>query len=355
MINRICRLTWNENGWQTPSGHQWKREWQKRYNADTNKAYENQHGYGHEEWLFNPAFVMNGLQYGFIQGMEDFTGGHIDNLHLFTIDQTTKQRFYLGFLTDVRVIKGTDKDVPKIDKFVKPLFPQMEEELKKVHADVPQLRKFNYRPNVAFQPNQPALLAQPVEIVSKEFAKRFFRFKPFIFNDALALLLRVDKVREKFRFEAGGPGNKVESYEKHITTGKGTTIGKLHNLIEKHLFWHLLTEEKMTERNISCGRTYVAGNIVDVATIEKKTYRFFEIKTSENIRKNIREAIGQLLDYSLWADAPVSQLVIVSPCALAGDSLVYFERLKKTVGITMEYWQYVEGALNSGEFFSKHK
>jgi len=66
MDKRQMRITWNEFNWEKPSGHFWTKENQEKSNV----AYENQYGFGHEEWLFNPRYRVNGFQYGYVRGVE---------------------------------------------------------------------------------------------------------------------------------------------------------------------------------------------------------------------------------------------------------------------------------------------
>lgn len=42
---RIMRITWNSNNWEYPCGHPWS----ENNHVKTNIAFENKHGYGHEE------------------------------------------------------------------------------------------------------------------------------------------------------------------------------------------------------------------------------------------------------------------------------------------------------------------
>lgn len=46
--------------------------------------FEGENGFGWEEWLFNEDFVIDGYQYGFIQGCKGVEPGELDNVHLFS-------------------------------------------------------------------------------------------------------------------------------------------------------------------------------------------------------------------------------------------------------------------------------
>ncbi len=81
---RLMRITWNTNNWEIPSGHYWS----KTNQGKTNIAHENQYGYGHEEWLFNARFKINGFQYGYLRGVDRLPQNleTIDKVYLYTIN-----------------------------------------------------------------------------------------------------------------------------------------------------------------------------------------------------------------------------------------------------------------------------
>jgi hypothetical protein len=62
MEERLLRIAWNKNNWEFPSGHKWSKENQGKKNI----AYENQYGFGGEEWLFNLRYNIKGYQYGLL-------------------------------------------------------------------------------------------------------------------------------------------------------------------------------------------------------------------------------------------------------------------------------------------------
>jgi hypothetical protein len=62
MDSYYARVCWNTNGWRFPSGDAAKAE-QYSYAAKS--------GFGHEEWLFNFAWILNGYKYAFLQPVSD--------------------------------------------------------------------------------------------------------------------------------------------------------------------------------------------------------------------------------------------------------------------------------------------
>ncbi len=90
----IARLSFNTNGWQSPSGLTGK---------SVNKIHENIYGFGFEEWLFNKNFVdKDGYHFGYIEGIhKNFQDG--DNtypLKLYTVDGRTKRRYLVAIIKE---------------------------------------------------------------------------------------------------------------------------------------------------------------------------------------------------------------------------------------------------------------
>ena len=67
---------------------------------------------------------------------------------------------------------------------------------------------------------------------------------------------------------------------------------------------------------------------------------FYEIKTYLSPRACIREAIGQLLEYSHWPGAKrASRLIVVGESPLDDDGSEYLRRLKNELALPIEYEQ----------------
>ena len=63
MHDKFSRICWNTAGWQKPTGDAAKVE---------TTSYVATHRFGHEEWLFNFEWLVNGYRYGFLQPILKF-------------------------------------------------------------------------------------------------------------------------------------------------------------------------------------------------------------------------------------------------------------------------------------------
>ena len=93
-----ARICWNSNQWRFPSGEAPHLE-EGSYVVDA--------GFGHEEWLFNFAWLIDGFHYAFLQpvnkSFETVTGETIDVL-LYTISPSG-DRLYAGEISKCEVLR----------------------------------------------------------------------------------------------------------------------------------------------------------------------------------------------------------------------------------------------------------
>ena len=110
-----------------------------------------------------------------------------------------------------------------------------------------------------------------------------------------------------------------------------------HNVLQEALYNRLSTKygEENVGTEIQCG----AGS-VDLVVQQKEEYWFYEIKTAHSSKACIRQAIGQLFEYSFWPGGQkASRLVIVGEPALGSHGKEYLDKLKDRFSLPIEYEQ----------------
>lgn len=128
---KIARICWSTNLWQKPSGPEGK--------SRNKKAYEYITGYGHEEWLLDTEKTIDGYHYSCLQAI----GAHRDkyigkkfNISLYSINNNTKERWWIGEIKNVEITtQDESKKIYKIYKRNKWL-KEMESQLADVNADI---------------------------------------------------------------------------------------------------------------------------------------------------------------------------------------------------------------------------
>ena len=80
---------------------------------------------------------------------------------------------------------------------------------------------------------------------------------------------------------------------------------------------------------------------IDVAVRQGGDYTYYEIKTGLSAQSCIREALGQLLEYSYWPGGQsAAQLVIVGEPPLDDNARDYLETLRVRFSLPVKYKQF---------------
>lgn len=111
-----------------------------------------------------------------------------------------------------------------------------------------------------------------------------------------------------------------------------------HNVLQEKLYQQLC--EKHGKANV--GTEHPSGNGMRVDAVVKSgdEFLYYEIKTYHNARACIRDAIGQLLEYSHWPGGQnAKKLTVVGEPKLCSDGEQYMDLLRDQFGLPLEYLQ----------------
>jgi hypothetical protein len=132
------------------------------------------------------------------------------------------------------------------------------------------------------------------------------------------------------------PGNKARVTGTTFERSAQTVEKSLrHNQIQPALFEHLksIYGDSVSGEQSTADRTFI-----DVAVLQGGEYTYYEIKTGLSAQSCIREALGQLLEYSYWPGAQLAtRLVIVGEPAFDKNARAYLETLRKHFSLPVEY------------------
>ncbi|MDA9119420.1 DUF3578 domain-containing protein [Opitutales bacterium] len=139
----------------------------------------------------------------------------------------------------------------------------------------------------------------------------------------------------KFSFNAKKPkGSSSKSKKREIGE---TEVTHLHIDLQKALFEVLVS--KYGIKNVDSETEIIPGKFADlVVRLESGNFEIYEIKTKPTARKCIREALGQILEYSYWPGSPiVEKMWIVGPASIDDDSSAYLNTIKEEFAMPIEY------------------
>ena len=147
----------------------------------------------------------------------------------------------------------------------------------------------------------------------------------------------VDVITEaSFSFKSGCTIKKLKATAH--TKGDPVDVALRHNALQLKLYQLLVAEfgEGMVGTELPTGN----GTRIDVVVKHAKGLWFYEIKTFHSPRACIRDAIGQLLEYSHWPNGTAAEkLIVVGENPLDSDGATYIATLQKQFSLPIEYRQ----------------
>lgn len=316
-LKKIARICWNTNGWIFPSGQIGK--------SSNKNSYEFKHGFGHEEWLFDIAKTIDGYHYGHIQAVASYKDELPFDVFLFTINNKTKQRYWVGEILDVEVVFNNEAKTVLGEYKKKGWYAEMREQLKKYIDKMPSRFAFNLR-------------YRPENLRKFDILKPVDRKEPNVrasYYSSLYNLKTIFKLEDHFVFQ---PGFRSEESEIDAQRGPHSRrhISKRHPVIQKALYDYLVKE--YGKENVGTENHTPFGTEIDIVTRHGDEYDLYEIKTTTDIRLCIREALSQLLEYGLYhTDIKVRNYHIVGVAVLTDDARNYLNSLRKKYHIPVNY------------------
>lgn len=328
----ICRICWNTENWRKPSGSAGK--------SKNKESYENDKNFGHEEWLFDTTKVLDGYHYSFLTPIHRNRDKYTDqvfDIHLYSIDSSTNEKWWLGNIKDAWVVDKDGSKKAHIEYKKKGYLKEMEQQLKDVSAKTDGLKKFPPKDlfNVRFRPEDLVLLTEPQRIAEDNGARPgyyYTNFNTFKKKPKLAL-----PQSNEFDFESGKlPSEKFIS-KRTYREGSGK-VDLVHNKIVFNC--HRQLQKKYGKGNVRAEVPTGSGTKIDLVVKDRKTHCFYEFKTAYSSILSIREAFGQLMEYSYFPDKKkAAKLIIVSDRPITNDGIIYMKRLRKDFKLPM-YYQY---------------
>lgn len=346
---RMARICWNENGWSSPSGRAGK--------SKNKKSYENKLGFGHEEWLLDANKVIDGYHYGYLQAVthawDSYVGKSMD-VFLYTKNGDSGEVFWVGRINNVEVISKKESERIREIYEEEGWLEKMEGQLASAGINLPE-SPFSNDPvvNFRYKPSDLLILDEPVLCREGDVSAYYYSSMPFLyevpsaFGGGKGLSKTSDRhAVEEFKFSKGhnpkikGKKGRVRSSEYEIIFA--------HNALQDELYEKLAKihgkSRVGTENRIG------AIGAIDLVVKESDGLVFFELKTGLSAKQNIREAIGQLLEYSSWpGECRAKRWVIVSPAPVSKDVKKYMDFIRKKYRLPVFYLSFNLGDESVGE------
>lgn len=323
MKEKISKICWNDFKWSKPSGTNGK--------SPSIESHENKTGYGHEEWVLDKSRIIKGFHYGFLQPLNLKTDRHVGKVYkiwLYTI--TNNQKFLVGYIDNaICISKDESKDIYKVYKY-NGWIKEMVSELANAGINPINLRKTpaSIYFNVKFKVKDIKFLDEFQVISDKDKNLTTTRYK------------LLDKIAD-FKF-IEIKQKATDSYSRKSVSE--TIVDPYHSKIQNTL-------SKILRANKEYKNIKVEEKHIDVqATLNNGDLHFFEIKT-DTPKNNIRQAFGQLLEYSFFPESSkAAKLFVVGDEVPKEEVKKYLKHLRLKTKLEIYYrWIDMENEILSEE------
>lgn len=321
---KLCRICWNLEQWRRPSGNA------ARLEGD---SYVSQHGFGHEEWLFNFEWMINGCRNGFVQGIHknyDHYKGKSFPLLLYTIN-ADRSHLAVAYIKSVYV--PTDEELSIVSDWYAKYgwLDQMREDLQRIGVMTDQLDDPAPKElaNIRFTPEDvrrfdPMPLFAPGENRAPAVTARYMAFNWDGRLDFLDTTNKVDNLGEL----ANDDPRRSEELRRRAAQ-QGTEIDAKHVRMQNRLF------ESLKQRHESVS---YEENFVDLIGRDPGLVTYYELKTAPTARMCIRQAMGQLLEYSHYpTSTPANRLIVVGEAPATDQDRTYLANIRSEFNLPIHY------------------
>lgn len=316
--NKISRVCWNTHDWKKPSGPDGK--------DNSAKTYEGINGFGHEEWIAEKFRIIDGYHYGFLQTLNLKYDTHVDNIY--NIDLVTSDRegsiYHAGIIRNAICISKEESN--KASEVYKKVgwIDEMKKEINGIGGNIKNFidDKINSLFNIKYK-------IENVEIY--EDIKLIDRIDINIKTHRYKLLPKV----QEFKYASLNTDieDKLKNTKRvtrtiNTTTSYDVAHNKIQNGILKLLHASNLYEFIDSEYN----------NIDVVAKLKNGLWQYYEVKTFASVKKSIRNALGQIIEYSYWPGrTSADKLIIISEEDVNDDAIKYLNLLRNKFKLPVYY------------------
>lgn len=147
----------------------------------------------------------------------------------------------------------------------------------------------------------------------------------------------------EFTFNSG-IGEWKESLVQEERKTEKTVVDLTHKVIQKRIYEYLVGLHGENNVGVEVDSGY--GTPVDIVVNEGEEFVFYELKTGDSIKKVIRDALTQLMEYNYWGkdEGTASKLIIVSTNTLSVVGAKYLHYLRNEFDLPVFYQKFNEGS-----------
>lgn len=344
-MDKYCRICWNTKNWKQPTG-------EAQY-FETGGSYVAENGFGHEEWLFNFSWLLTNQQftgnthcrYGFLQPIGKYYNKYMRNTFsalLYTRSPEGKN-LLVAQINNLYVPDEQELTWALSQIVANGWVSSMQSELDSLGIDYTPLINPNPRDiaNVRFSLDDvtffdPRTVVDPNHKISKS-----SRYHPFNWDDPIPQNFVPQNL-------ATPPINQTDD-DDPTRSEEGRTRAAVEATIydPRHVKLQNTLYRKLCYLYGQSNVQYEA-DFVDLILNNNQVTIFIEIKTYLSAKRCIREAIGQLLEYSHYPRlSKAHELLVVGDAKPTCEDRSYLAFLRRNYNLPIKYsrWSWSQNDL----------
>ncbi|WP_300565461.1 hypothetical protein [Flavobacterium sp.] len=333
--SKICRITWNTNGWIKPSGLSGKSNY---------PSFEKENGFGHEEWIFDGDKVIDGYKYGFLEPINKYRSkyeGNLFDLLLYTRDSDLNQSFWVTTLKDVEVINSEESGKILSHYKNEGWYDDMKSDLYNLSLDSKQLDTWIEEGgseqlfNVKFKASQINEIPSDLILVSDISEIPSNRYTLMNLKNEMYEKI-IDDMNTCFSFDSGSEEANLGNKSKRFGNKGEIELELKHNILQTKFLKYL--QQKFGKKAVKRECKAYGSSRIDITRKTDTGFVFYEIKTFNSLRSSIREGLGQLLEYCLYPNVKEAEsIVLVSHVEPSKELKEYLSHIKKFINLPFSY------------------
>lgn len=344
-MNKYCRICWNTDRWRSPSG--------KASLVERGDSYVARHHFGHEEWLFNFGWLLKGYnsrdpnsyRYAFLQPIGKYLAkyqGETFSVLLYTVNPDKKD-LVVACIHNLYVPDNQELEWALTQTIKNGWLRAMKQELTSLGIDNSPFN--NPGPssviNVRFRPQDVEFFDPRPVVTGRHKITRTHRYHPLDWDDEFRSFLGKPKPI-KPPLTPADDDNPMRSEAQRIRSATdGVTYDPRHTQLQNGLYRALCAEYG------SAAVRYEDG-FVDLVLELDDHITFVEIKMELTVKRCLRLALGQLLEYAHYPDvASADRLLVVGDVFPTSDDLSYLKYLRNRYKLPVYYsrWDWETASL----------
>lgn len=324
----VARLAYNSLGWRRPAS--------ATEVSEAGDTYRNEHGFGHEDWLFRDEWQIDGWRYGFVQGVNKsrkklLEAGEAFDLRLFTMPGAGDRRA----VAEIREVEClTDELAAEAVSVHEQLgwLDIMRREVAEAGGRPEALDGSAYAPfifNLRYRLENLRMLDDSQPLPPDDPIHNIKRYSLCQANGAM------ERARRPWRGRAGTTGLAVGG-DVHRKVAAGWVVCS-----PEHRRMQVKLLELLQQRYPDAESITLEEDFVDAIVRTADETLIFEVKSDLNPLSVLRQALGQLLEYAYHprrSHRARIRLVVVGRRALSGNDEAYFETVRSRFGLPIDYW-----------------